>query len=61
LKLGLFAVQYEEASEPAKMQQYFREAVELLNQGAASHKGGAQEQMGFEPWGPGICGVGTTY
>jgi hypothetical protein len=61
LKLGLFALNYEEQSEPAKMQQYFREAVELLNQNSASYKGGATEAVSFEPWGAGISGIAAMY
>lgn len=61
LKLGMYGLQYEEASEPAKMQQYFREAIELLNEGSASYKGGAQEQMSYEPWGPGVSGIDSTH
>jgi hypothetical protein len=61
LKLGLFALHYEEESETARRSQYFREAIELLNEQSASYKGGAQEQASFEPWGPGVSGIGSTY
>jgi hypothetical protein len=60
LKLGFYGIKYEEEGEINRMQQSFREAVELLNQASAAHKGGAQEQISFEPWGPGISGIRST-
>jgi hypothetical protein len=60
LKLGMLGILYEEASEPNKMQQYFREALDILNASASSHMGGAQEQTDFNPWGLGVGGVSST-
>lgn len=61
IKYGLYALDYEEQSEPDKAAQYFRNALELLNQDSAHYHGGAQEQVSYEPWGPGVTGIWTTY
>jgi hypothetical protein len=60
LKLGVYGINYEEEGELNRMQQCFREAVELLNQASASHKGGAAEQISFNPWGMDISGIRST-
>jgi len=61
LKMLLQALDFEEASEIDRAQQYFRMAVEILNGESATYKGSAEESLNFEIWGSGISGIGTTY
>lgn len=57
LKQGMFGLVYENAGDMGKAQQYFREGVTLLNNEATSYRGGAQEQLEYAPWGPGVGGI----
>lgn len=60
LKLGLYALRYEETSNYPFYQQYLREAITLLNDAATSYQGGAEEHVTFAPWGLGVSGINST-
>lgn len=60
IKLGLYALQYEETTNNPLYQQYMREAISLLNDAATSYQGGVQEHITFAPWGLGVSGISNT-
>lgn len=54
LKMGLFAVSFEEKSEPKRAEYYWEQARQILTKLSTHHKGGAQDIGGISPWGQGI-------
>ena len=57
LKLGMYALDFEENSSMGKAREYFGAGINLLNEEASHYQGGAQEQLDFQPWGPGVGGI----
>lgn len=61
LKLGMYALDYEENSSMGKAREYFGAGIKLLNEEASHYQGGAQDQLDFQPWGPGVSGIRNAY
>lgn len=58
LKLGLYAINYEEKNDMKTAMSYWGQATDILNGEATEYVGGAQEApAGFSPWGVGVSGI----
>lgn len=61
LKFGMYALDYEENSSMGKAREYFGAGINLLNEEASHYQGGAQEQLDYQPWGPGVGGIDNIF
>lgn len=57
LKLAMYALNFEEKSDPERAQYYWGQCLKLLNDEASEHRGGAQEIADVSPWGRGVPGI----
>jgi len=60
LKLGLYALNYEEKNDGPRAKEFWRDAEEILNNEAVEYRAGAQEVMQYQPWGAGVSGLNRT-